>query len=60
VEEAKSESAGRKQDMFGWSKYTSQVRLHAVPGDHFSLLKHPNVNILATHIQNSLKETNRS
>jgi amino acid adenylation domain-containing protein len=60
VEDENPDSIEKKFDMYGWKKYASHVRLHTVPGDHLSLLKHPHVNILTKLIQNSLMEANRS
>ena len=34
--------------MLGWEQYDYSLEVHEIPGDHFSMLRQPNVGVLAT------------
>jgi thioesterase domain-containing protein/acyl carrier protein len=42
--------------LLGWSEAASHIEVHPVPGDHTGILREPNVQVLAAHLQAALRE----
>lgn len=43
--------------MLGWSELTTAtVKVHQIPGNHFSMLKHPHVQLLAEQLQRCIQD----
>lgn len=45
-----------KDDFLGWhSLTTTEIKTHVIPGDHFSILKQPHVQVLAEQLRTYFK-----
>jgi thioesterase domain-containing protein len=46
----------QREEATAWQKWTTeQISLHSVPGDHYTMLKEPNVQVLATKLKDQIK-----
>ncbi len=45
------DSLQESPDSLGWEKYCNNIKIHKIPGSHFSMLKPPHVKILADKIK---------
>jgi thioesterase domain-containing protein len=46
-----SEQRDASDDAMGWTELAKQVEVHVVPGNHYTLLREPNVRVLAEHLR---------
>jgi thioesterase domain-containing protein len=50
-----NEQTGAGSDTLGWTELVAQgVEMHAVPGNHYTMLREPNVRVLAEHLKDSI------
>jgi thioesterase domain-containing protein len=49
--------AGRSRPERRWKSFCPRLRVESVPGDHYSMLRKPNVNLLAERLERYLAET---
>jgi thioesterase domain-containing protein len=42
-------------DHDGWNELADEVEAHIIPGDHFTMLRHPNVRILAQQLKGCIE-----
>jgi thioesterase domain-containing protein len=45
----------------GWTNLIAEtIELHLVPGNHYTMLREPNVRVLAEHLKDTIARANRT
>jgi thioesterase domain-containing protein/acyl carrier protein len=56
-----NEPATAESDTMGWTNLIAEtIELHLVPGNHYTMLREPNVRVLAEHLKDTIARANRT